>query len=186
MMKKKVAKKKTAKKKTAKKKPVKAPRPVSSAGLKAGDRAPAFSMPADGGETISLSQFAGKTVVLYFYPKDSTPGCTQESCDFRDSFSRVKSKGAVVLGVSKDSVKSHEKFKAKYSFPFPLLSDEKAGVCEKYGVWVEKNLYGRNYMGISRTTFLIDVDSKGIGKIRKVYPKVKVQGHVDEILKDLA
>ncbi len=182
--KKKVVKKSTSPKKSAAKKVAKKSK-SSSGALKVGAPAPAFSMPSDEERTVSLSQFAGKTVVLYFYPKDSTPGCTQESCDFRDSFSRVQSKGAVVLGVSKDSVKSHQKFKAKYSLPFPLLSDETAGVCEKYGVWVEKSLYGRHYMGIERTTFLIGVDSKGVGKIRKIYSKVKVQGHVDEILKDL-
>jgi peroxiredoxin Q/BCP len=120
-------------------------------------------------------------VVLYFYPKDSTPGCTQESCDFGASYREIQKLGAVVLGVSRDSLASHQKFKAKYGFPFPLLSDEDGKVCEKYGVWKEKSLYGRKFMGIERTTFLIGPD----GKLLKVYPKVKVKGHVQEVLEDL-
>jgi peroxiredoxin Q/BCP len=133
-----------------------------------------------------LRDFAGQKVVLYFYPTDDTPGCTQESCDFRDSFSRVKAVGAVVLGVSKDSVASHQRFKAKYSLPFPLLSDETGEMLVSYRVWKPKSMYGKTFMGIDRTTYLIDVDSNGKGTIRKAYPKVKVTGHVDEILNDLS
>lgn len=153
--------------------------------LSTGSKAPSFSLPTDAGNTVSLKDFAGKTVVLYFYPKDDTPGCTKESCDFRDSFARVQSAGAVVLGVSKDSVASHQKFKEKFSLPFPLLSDESGKMLESYKVWKEKSNYGKTYMGIDRTTYLIDVDAAGNGKIRKAYPKVKVEGHVDEILKDI-
>ncbi len=173
--------KKPLKAKTAKK-PVKKAKPLPETLLKAGDTAPSFTLLNENGETVSLSSHRGKKVILYFYPKDSTPGCTQESCDFRDNFARVKSKGAVVYGISRDSVKSHQKFQSKYSFPFSLLSDEDGRVCEAYGVWKEKNLYGRKYMGIERTTFLID----GTGKVQKVYPKVKVTGHVDEVIGDLS
>lgn len=193
------AKKKTAKKsvkkvvkkaakKTAKKAPKKAAKktPKKVPMMPALTRAPSFSLPSDSGNKVSLKDYAGKTVVLYFYPKDDTPGCTIESCDFRDSFSRVQAAGAVVLGVSKDSVASHQKFKAKFSLPFPLLSDESGKMLEAYRVWKEKLNYGKAYMGIERTTYLIDVDAKGNGTIRKVYPKVKVEGHVGEILKDLA
>jgi thioredoxin-dependent peroxiredoxin len=146
---------------------------------------PTFSLPDESGKLISLSQFKGKKVILYFYPKDDTPGCTQESCDFRDSFSRLQSRGVIVLGVSKDSVKSHVKFKQKYSLPFSLLSDEGKTTCEDFGVWKEKSMYGKTYMGIERTTFLIQVNSSGKSTFLKVYTKVSVQGHVDEILKDL-
>lgn len=180
---KKVAKK--AAKKTAKKVAKKAASPkkktVVSTLLNVGQAAPAFSMQSDGGQTVSLSDFLGKRVVLYFYPKDDTPGCTQESCDFRDNIARVLGHGAVVLGVSKDSVESHQKFKAKYSLPFPLLSDESGAVCEAYGVWKEKSMYGKKYMGIERMTFIIGSD----GKIAKIYPKVKVEGHVDQVIQDL-
>ncbi len=170
---KKIPVKKTVKKSTAKK-------PVETL-LKIGQKAPAFSLTNELGEKVLLKDLAGKKVVLYFYPKDDTPGCTQESCDFRDNFARLKKTGAIVLGVSKDPVSSHQKFKAKYSLPFSLLSDEEGKMCEKYGVWKEKNLYGRKYMGIERTTFLLDE----AGKIIKIYPKVSVAGHVDEVLKDL-
>ena len=149
--------------------------------LKVGQKAPSFSLTNELGEKISLKSLTGKKVVLYFYPKDDTPGCTQESCDFRDNFARLKKSGAVVLGVSKDSETSHQKFKTKYSLPFSLLSDEEGKVCEAYGVWREKNLYGKKYMGIVRSTFLIDE----AGKISKIYPKVSVAGHVDEVMKDL-
>jgi peroxiredoxin Q/BCP len=165
------------------KKPVK--KPAAASILPAGSRAPAFSLPSDSGDSVSLRDYPGRSVVLYFYPKDDTPGCTQEACDFRDSFSRVRSKGAVVLGISKDSVESHRKFKTKHSLPFPLLSDSSGKTLAAYKVWGEKSLYGRKFMGITRTTYLIDVDSKGVGTIRKAYPKVKVSGHVDEILSDL-
>ncbi len=177
-------KKKAVMKKKAMKKSVSKLAPTSSL-LQTGTRAPQFALPTDSGNTVSLKDFAGKTVVLYFYPKDDTPGCTKESCDFRDSFSRVQAAGAVVLGVSKDSVASHQKFKSKYSLPFALLSDESGKMIESYRVWKEKMNYGKTYMGIERTTYLIDVDAAGVGMIRKVYPKVKVEGHVDEILKEL-
>ncbi|MBS1961655.1 MAG: thioredoxin-dependent thiol peroxidase [Bdellovibrionales bacterium] len=154
--------------------------------LSVGAKAPKFALPSDTGNTVSLKDFAGQTVVLYFYPKDNTPGCTQESCDFRDSFTRVQAKGAVVLGVSKDTVESHQRFKTKFSLPFPLLADTSGKMLEAYRVWGEKSLYGRKFMGITRTTYLIDVDAKGNGTIRKAYPKVKVTGHVDEVLNDLA
>lgn len=190
------AKKKTTKKAPAKRaakskaKPAaKKPPKKAVAGpnlLANGAKAPTFALPSDTGNTISLKDFAGQTVVLYFYPKDDTPGCTQESCDFRDSFSRVQAKGAVVLGVSKDTVESHQRFKKKFSLPFPLLADTSGKMLEAYRVWGEKSLYGRKFMGITRTTYLIDVDANGKGTIRKAYPKVKVAGHVDEVLSDLA
>ena len=176
---------KTTVKKTAKKAPKKAPaaakKTATKSLLKVGQKAPSFSLTNESGEKVSLKAVAGKKVVLYFYPKDDTPGCTKESCDFRDNFARLKKTGVVVLGVSKDSEVSHQKFKAKYSLPFSLLSDEEGKMCEAYGVWKEKNLYGRKYMGIERTTFLLDET----GKIIKIYPKVSVVGHVDEVLKDL-
>lgn len=146
--------------------------------IEEGKRAPAFTLETDSGEKVSLKDFKGKTVVLYFYPKDMTPGCTQEACDFRDSSVRLKKAGAVVLGVSKDSVAMHQKFKAKYSLPFDLLADPDGKACEAYGVWQMKSLYGRKFMGIVRATFVIGRD----GKVKKVFPKVKVKGHVDEVL----
>lgn len=149
--------------------------------LKTGDKAPAFSLESDSGDKVSLKDFKGQTVVLYFYPKDLTPGCTQESCDFRDWHPDFKRKKIAVLGVSKDSVESHQKFKDKHSLPFPLLSDKDGKACEAYGVWKEKSLYGRKFMGIERTTFVIGPDQK----IARVYPKVKVKGHIEQILADL-
>ena len=146
-----------------------------------GKKAPAFSLESDEGSQVSLKDFKGKTVILYFYPKDSTPGCTQQGCDFRDEYSAFKKKDVVILGVSKDSVKSHQKFKEKYDFPFLLLSDPESQVCKDYGVWKEKSLYGRKYMGVERTTFLISPD----GKIKKIYPNVKVKDHIQAILTDL-
>jgi peroxiredoxin Q/BCP len=146
--------------------------------LKIGDRAPDFTLPTDGGGKVRLAALKGKNVVLYFYPKDDTSGCTKEACGFRDAmpdFSRVD---AAIIGVSRDSVKAHDKFKQKYSLPFLLASDEGGEVTEKYGVWVQKSMYGRKYMGIERTTFLID----GKGVIRGLWPKVKIDGHVDEVL----
>ena len=143
-----------------------------------GKKAPAFSLPSDSGEKLSLADFAGKFVVIYFYPKDMTPGCTQESCDFGASYKEIQKLGAVVLGVSRDSVASHEKFKAKYKLPFSLLSDADGKVCEKYGVWKEKSLYGRKFMGIERSTFIVGPD----GKVVRIYPKVKVKGHVNEVI----
>lgn len=144
-----------------------------------GHKAPAFTLPTDGGGEISLDDFKGKTVVLYFYPKDDTSGCTAEACAFRDAlpdFSKVK---AAIVGISRDPVKKHDKFKEKYALNFPLASDEEGKVCEAYGTWVEKSMYGRKYMGIERSTFLID----GKGVIREVWRKVKVQGHAEEVLK---
>jgi len=144
-----------------------------------GDKAPSFTLPADGGGKVSLKDLKGKAVVLYFYPKDDTSGCTAEACAFRDAlpdFSKVK---AEIIGISRDPVKSHDKFKAKYDLSFPLASDEDGKVCEAYGTWVEKSMYGRKYMGIERSTFLID----GKGVIRNVWRKVKVPGHADEVLK---
>ncbi len=143
-----------------------------------GKKAPAFSLPSVSGGTVSLKDLKGKNVVLYFYPKDNTPGCTQESCDFRDNFARIQAKGAVVFGVSPDSIASHEKFRSKYDLPFDLLSDESHEMLETYDVWKEKNMYGRKFMGVERTTVLIDSD----GIIRRIWPKVKVKGHVDDVL----
>ena len=149
--------------------------------IKIGSKAPSFSLPDQNDNIISLKDFAGKKVVLYFYPKDMTSGCTQEACDFRDSFPKFGNIDAVVIGISKDSVKSHRKFMDKYDLPFTLLSDENSDICEKYGVWQEKSMYGRKYMGIARTTFIIDEK----GKIKKVFPKVKVNGHIEEVLNAL-
>lgn len=146
--------------------------------IKVGEPAPDFKLPVDDGSTLSLGDFRGKKIVLYFYPKDDTPGCTREACSFRDNLARVSSKGAVVLGVSRDDAESHVKFKGKYQLNFPLLSDESGKVTESYGVWKKKNLYGREFMGIERTTFLIDER----GKVARIWPKVKVDGHVDEVL----
>ena len=145
---------------------------------KEGEPAPDFRLPADDGKTYALRDLRGKKVVLYFYPKDDTPGCTKEACSFRDNLSRVSSKGAIVLGVSKDDLESHAKFREKYSLSFPLLSDPEGKVLNAYGVWKEKNLYGKTFMGIERTTFVIDEG----GRIQKVFPRVKVDGHVDEVL----
>ena len=146
--------------------------------LKPGSPAPDFSLPTGRGEQISLKSLQGKKVVLYFYPKDSTSGCTKEACSFNDNLARVKKKGAVVIGVSPDGAASHMKFTDKYSLSFPLLSDESKQVLKKYGVWKEKSMYGRKYMGVERTTFIID--EKGL--IAHIFPKVKVEGHVDEVL----
>lgn len=148
------------------------------ANLKPGSPAPDFSLPIRSGEKISLKSLKGKKVVLYFYPKDNTSGCTKEACSFNDNLARVKKNGAVVIGVSPDSAASHAKFADKYSLSFPLLSDESKEVLNKYGVWKEKSMYGRKYMGVERTTFIID--EKGI--ISHIFPKVKVEGHVDEVL----
>lgn len=140
-----------------------------------------FTLPANNGENVKLSDFLGKRVVLYFYPKDNTPGCNQEACNFRDNFERLTAKNVVVLGVSKDSIKKHEGFVAKQKLPFLLLSDENSDVCEKYGVWNEKINFGKKYFGIIRSTFLIDEK----GEIIKEWRKVKVEGHVDEIIEEL-
>jgi peroxiredoxin Q/BCP len=143
-----------------------------------GQPAPDFALPSDEGRTISLKDLRGRKVVLYFYPKDDTPGCTKEACSFRDNLARVTSKGAVVLGVSRDGAGSHAKFRTKYDLNFPLLSDESGAVTEAYGVWKLKNLYGRESWGIERTTFLIDEG----GRIARIWPKVKVDGHTEEVL----
>ena len=149
--------------------------------LKVGDKAPVFAGIDDQGKKVELKNFRGKKVILYFYPKDNTPGCTQESCNFRDVISRIKKKDTVVLGVSPDSVASHQKFKVKFSLPFPLISDEDHKIAIAYGTWQEKSMYGKKYMGIVRSTFVID----GNGLIFQVYEKVKVKGHVDAVLNTL-
>jgi len=146
--------------------------------LKEGDNAPDFQLPADDGKTYSLKDLRGSKVVLYFYPKDDTPGCTKEACSFRDNLARVTSKGAIVLGVSKDDLQSHAKFRSKYSLSFPLLSDTDGKVLEAYGVWKEKGMFGKSFLGIARTTYIIDER----GRIAKVFPRVKVEGHTDEVL----
>jgi peroxiredoxin Q/BCP len=150
--------------------------------LEVGQPAPEFALKDGSGNTVRLSDLRGKKVVLYFYPKDMTPGCTQEACDLRDRHDRLQAAGAVVLGVSPDSEKSHQKFAAKYELPFPLLADPDNTAASAYGVWKEKSMYGRTYMGIERSTFLIDEE----GKIARIWPKVKVNGHADEILAALA
>lgn len=149
--------------------------------LKVGDKAPAFDLPTDGDKRLSLKSLKGKKVVLYFYPKDSTPGCTQEGIDFSEMHAKFKRAGAVVVGASKDSVKRHDNFKEKYGFPFSLLSDEEGVLCEAYDVWVKKKNYGREYMGIERATFLIDEK----GKIAHIWRKVKVKGHAEDVLATL-
>lgn len=149
--------------------------------LTEGSRAPAFRLKDQDNMIHDLKAYAGKWLILYFYPKDMTPGCTTEACSFRDSFSVFKEKNVTVLGVSKDSVSKHAKFARKYDLPFPLLSDENSTVCEDYGVWQEKSLYGKKYMGIVRTTFIIGPESK----IVRIYPKVDVKTHIEEIIKDL-
>ena len=147
--------------------------------LNVGDPAPDFSLPSTEGREISLKEFRGKkNVVLYFYPKDDTPGCTKEACSFRDNLARVTSRGAVLLGVSRDDVASHEKFRDKFHLNFPLLADVDGRVTEAYGVWKEKTNYGRTYWGIERTTFLIDEE----GRISRIWPRVKVDGHTDQVL----
>ena len=149
--------------------------------LKSGDKAPDFSLQSDTGEKINLKDLKGKKVILYFYPKDNTSGCTKEACDFRDSIKTFNKRNAVIIGVSKDSTESHRKFKSKYELPFTLLSDESADILKKYGVWKEKSMYGRKYMGIERTTFIINEK----GKIERIYNKVKVNGHIEEIIKTI-
>jgi peroxiredoxin Q/BCP len=149
--------------------------------VEAGRKAPDFTAPTDGGGKIKLSELRGRPVVLYFYPKDDTPGCTTEACAFRDTILDLKKLKAQVIGVSRDSVARHDRFKAKYGLPFPLVSDEDGKVCAKYGTWIEKSLYGRKYMGIDRATFLIDKE----GVVRKVWRKVKVAGHVGDVHESL-
>ena len=147
-----------------------------------GKAAPAFTLLTDTGELVSLKDFKGKTVVLYFYPKDDTSGCTTEACEFRDLMPRFTKGSAVILGISPDSVKSHQKFKAKYDLPFTLLADTEHAIAEKYGVWKEKSMYGRTYMGVERTTFLID--AKGV--LRQVFEKVKAAGHAADVATAIA
>jgi peroxiredoxin Q/BCP len=146
--------------------------------LKEGDLAPAFTAPANGGGNVSLADFKGRHVVLYFYPKDDTPGCTKEACAFRDEYAAIRAKGAVVLGVSTDPVKSHDKFVNKFKLPFPLLADEDRRIVEAYGVWGQKSFLGRKYMGTYRVTFLIGPD----GRIQKIWPTVKPAEHAAEVL----
>lgn len=147
--------------------------------LSVGDAAPGFDLPRDGGGSVSLASLAGKTVVLYFYPKDDTSGCTKEAIGFTEAAEDFAAAGVTVLGLSKDPVKKHDKFKEKHGLSVTLLSDEDCAVCEAYGTWLEKSMYGRKYMGIDRATFLIGPD----GKIREIWRKVKVPGHVDAVLK---
>jgi peroxiredoxin Q/BCP len=146
--------------------------------LQEGTTAPDFTLPADGGGEVTLSDYRGKKVVLYFYPKDDTPGCTTEACNFRDDYFSILAAGAIVLGVSPDTVKSHDKFRLKYELPFALLSDPEHRVAEMYGAWGEKKSSGKTYMGIVRSTFIIDEQ----GKIAKVFPNVKPKNHSQEVL----
>jgi thioredoxin-dependent peroxiredoxin len=143
-----------------------------------GQTAPEFALPDAAGTTVRLSDLRGRRVVLYFYPKDATPGCTQEACDFRDRSAELQEAGVVLLGVSPDGPSSHQKFASKHDLPFPLLADTDHAVATAYGVWKQKSLYGRTFMGIERTTFLIDDE----GRIEKVWPKVKVAGHAGAVL----
>lgn len=149
--------------------------------LKVGDKATNFTLVSDNGKEVSLKDFKGKKVILYFYPKDDTSGCTAEACSFRDNINIIEKRNAVVIGVSKDNTASHKKFKEKYNLPFKLLSDENLKMLKDYDVWKEKSMYGKNYMGIERTTYIIDEK----GKIKDIFNKVKVDGHVDEILEKL-
>jgi thioredoxin-dependent peroxiredoxin len=149
--------------------------------LKEGDVAPAFSAATNGGGKMSLADFKGRNVILYFYPKDDTPGCTKEACAFRDQFSEFKKRGAVVLGVSTDSVKSHGKFVENFKLPFPLLADEDKQIVTAYGVWGEKSFMGRKYMGTHRVTFLIGPE----GRIKRIWPRVKPEEHAAEVLAEL-
>ena len=146
--------------------------------LKEGAKAPDFAVPDAEGNVVRLKDLRGKKVVLYFYPKDDTPGCTVEACAFRDGIDEIKQRGAVVIGVSTDSVESHKKFKSKFDLNFPLVADTDKKIAEAYGTWREKSMYGKKYMGIERTTFIIDDQ----GKISHIFPKVKVQEHYDEVL----
>lgn len=149
--------------------------------LNVGDQAPDFTLKNDAGEDVTLSSLRGKPVILYWYPRDDTPGCTVEACSFRDAYAEFQQAGAVVLGVSTDNTRSHQKFKAKFSLPFPLLSDPDHQVAEQYGVWGLKKFMGREFEGINRITYLIDEN----GIVKQVWPKVKPEGHADEILQAL-
>jgi len=148
---------------------------------KVGDRAPEFRLPSTEGRDLSLKDFKGKDIILYFYPKDDTPGCVKEACSLRDSDAELKAEGAVVLGVSLDPMESHEKFRSKYTLPFPLLSDQTADVAKMYGVWKEKNLYGRRTWGVARMTYWIGPD----GRVKQVYKKVDAENHGRDVLADL-
>ncbi len=150
--------------------------------LAIGDKAPDFTLSTDvENKTVTLSQLKGKKVVLYFYPKDNTPGCTKEACDFRDNFAEFRKHNVEIFGISRDSLKSHKKFKEKYTLPFELLIDENGDVCEAYGIINKKSLFGKTFLGIQRSTFLIDEE----GTIRAIWRKVKVPGHVEQILNDI-
>ena len=146
--------------------------------LKVGDKAPLFSLMGNDGREYSLNEFKGKKVVLFFYPKDDTSGCTKEACSFRDNNALIKRKGAVIIGVSGDSIDSHKKFVSKYDLNFVLLSNEDRSVLDMYGVWKEKSMYGRTFLGIERTTFIINEQ----GNISHIFPKVKVDGHTKEVI----
>ncbi len=148
---------------------------------KAGDRAPDFKLPSTEGKALGLKDFKGKWIVLYFYPKDDTPGCTAEACGFRDGMSQLTTEGAAVLGVSTDPLTSHDKFRAKFSLNFPLLSDESADICKMYGAWKEKNMYGRKSWGVARVTYIIGPD----GRVKKAYKKVKADEHAPQVPADL-
>ena len=149
--------------------------------LDEGKKAPAFSLPNQHGKKVSLKDFAGKKLVLYFYPRDNTPGCTREACDFRDHVNHFSQKNTVIIGISMDKPQQHQKFKGQYTLPFTLLADEKGNTCEAYGVINKKSLFGRSFLGIERTTFLIDEK----GKIEKIWRKVKVNGHAQQVLDEL-
>lgn len=149
--------------------------------LKIGDQAPDFTLYSDQNKPVALKDFRGKKVILYFYPKNNTPGCTREACDFRDSLAKFANENTVVIGVSKDSPKSHDKFKQKYSLPFTLLADENGDVCEAYGVINKKSLFGRTFLGIQRSTFLIDEK----GNVCAIWRKVNVTGHTKQVLDEL-
>ncbi|UCE62758.1 MAG: thioredoxin-dependent thiol peroxidase [Nitrospirota bacterium] len=163
------------------KKTISSQKATKTTGLKVGQNAPPFTLLDDSGQKVSLSDFKGKKVVLYFYPKDDTPGCTKEACAFRDGIDDLRDSRAVVLGISADSVESHKKFSTKYDLNFPLLSDVDKKALQAYGVWKEKSLYGRKFMGIERTTYVIDVE----GKIAHIFPKVKVDAHLEDVLGEL-
>lgn len=150
-------------------------------GLVAGESAPDFTLPTDEGKEVSLSALKGKKIIVYFYPKDATPGCTQEACSFRDNNPKFEEKNTIIIGISRDSIKSHKNFKEKQGLNFILASDEEGKVCEKYGVWVEKSMYGRKYLGIERATFLIDE----AGIITEIWRNVKVPGHVEAVLESV-
>ena len=149
--------------------------------IKEGAKAPNFTLPANNGEIINLQELKGKNIVVYFYPKDDTPGCTVEACGFRDSFKEIKKLDTIILGVSPDNAASHEKFIKKFNLPFLLLADTEKKMCQDYGVWVEKSMYGKKYMGVARTTVIINKE----GSIAKIFEKVKPEGHNEEVIEVL-